>query len=217
MVTNGDWPEHFLKRVEVWAYMERVADQYDNRRYVRCNTEVTSTIHKESLSDWDTRIRSADGTTESPIEKDAIVTNDGTGHEADPIVLATGFIAREVLWQMHVQGRGGQTIRDFWGDNNPRAHGGSTIGHTECEVRYIVQCPRALPETGAKTMASRREPLDACNRRLDETHADMVWARRGVGNRYKNKDGRGVTISPFRLVDYRRMTGQLDRNDYIMA
>ena len=438
---NHDWPEHFSKRNELWAYMERVADKYDIRRHIRFNTEVTSAIYNESSSDWDIRIRSADGTTESlranalisavgqlnrpsipdikglnefagpvfhtarwddsqdltgkrvamigtgasgmqvgptiapdvqhltifqrsahwavanpnyhaavspgkmaalkhipfyakwyrfqlmwassdglhpslhvdpdwptpdrslnaanqkfrdditayiesqigddpellakvvppyppygkrmlrdnhwyksltranvtltddpidRIEKDAIVTKDGTRHEADLIVLATGFIAQKMLWPMHVQGRDGQTIRDLWGDDNPRAHlgitvpgfpnmfmlygpgtnlahGGSAIYHTECQVRYIMQCLRELLETGAKTMECRREPHDAFNRLLDETHANMVWAHRGVGNWYKNKDGRVVTNSPFRLVDYRRMTEQLDRNDYIVA
>ena len=237
---NHDWPEYFLKRNELWAYMEGVADKFDNRRHIRFKAEAKSVIYNESSSDWDIQICSADSTTESLIEKDAIVTKDGTRHEADPIVLATGFLARKMLWPMHVHGRDGQAIRDLWGDDNPRArlgiavpgfpnmfmlygpgtnlaHGGSAIYHTECQVRYIMQCLRELLETGAKTMECRREPHDAFNRLLDETHANMVWAHRGVGNWYKNKDGRVVTNSPFRLVDYRRMTEQLDRNDYIMA
>jgi 4-hydroxyacetophenone monooxygenase len=174
------------------------------------------------------------------VEKDAIVTKDGTRHPADIVVLATGFVAQKMLWPMNVQGRGGQTIRDLWGDDNPRAHlgitvpgfpnmfmlygpgtnlahGGSAIYHTECQVRYIMQCLRELLETGAKTMECRPEPHDAFNKLLDATHEKMVWAHRGVGNWYKNKDGRVVTNSPFRLVDYRRMTEKLDRNDYTLA
>ncbi len=176
----------------------------------------------------------------SHLTADAIVTKDGTEHKADIVVLATGFIAQKMLWPMEVQGRGGQSIRDIWGDDNPRAylgitvpnfpnlfmlygpgtnlaHGGSAIYHTECQVRYIMQCLRELIETGAGSMEVRREPHDAFNELLDETHAKMVWAHRGVGNWYKNKDGRVVTNSPFRLVDYRRMTEKLDRSDYIMA
>ncbi len=174
------------------------------------------------------------------IEADAIVTKDGTRHAVDAIVLATGFEAQKMLWPMHVQGRGGQTIRDVWGEDNPRAHlgivvpgfpnmfmlygpgtnlahGGSAIYHTECQVRYIMQCLRELLETGAKAMDCKREPHDAFNALLDATHANMVWAHRGVGNWYKNKGGRVVTNSPFRLVDYRRMTEKLDRNDFTFA
>ena len=174
------------------------------------------------------------------VEKDAIVTKDGTRHPADIVVLATGFVAQKMLWPMHVQGRGEQTIRDLWGDDNPRAHlgitvpgfpnmfllygpgtnlahGGSAIYHTECQVRYIMQCLRELLETGAKTMECKSESHDAFNELLDATHEKMVWAHRGVGNWYKNSNGRVVTNSPFRLVDYRRMTETLDRNDYILA
>ena len=174
------------------------------------------------------------------ITKNSVVTKDGVAHKADLIVMATGFIAQKMLWPMEVRGRDRQSIRDLWGDDNPRAHlgitvpgfpnmfllygpgtnlahGGSAIYHTECQVRYIMQCLREMLETGAKSMECRREPHDAFNELLDATHSRMVWAHRGVGNWYKNKDGRVVTNSPFRLVDYRRMTERLDRNDYVMA
>ena len=141
---------------------------------------------------------------------------------------------------MHIEGRGGQTIRALWGDDNPRAylgitvpafpnlfmlygpgtnlaHGGSAIYHSECQVRYIMQCLRELLETGARAMEVKPDPHDRFNEYLDATHAKMVWAHRGVGNWYKNKQGRVVTNSPFRLVDYRAMTEKLDRNDYVMV
>jgi 4-hydroxyacetophenone monooxygenase len=174
------------------------------------------------------------------VTANAIVTQDGVAHPADMIVLATGFVAQKMLWPMDIRGRQGQTIRDLWGDDNPRAylgitvpgfpnlfllygpgtnlaHGGSAIYHTECQVRYIMQCLREMLETGAGSMECRPEPHDAFNELLDNTHAKMVWAHRGVGNWYKNPLGRVVTNSPFRLVDYRRMTEKLDRNDYVVT
>ena len=105
----------------------------------------------------------------------------------------------------------------LYGPGTNLAHGGSAIYHTECQVRYIMQCLRELLETGAKTMECKSESHDAFNELLDATHEKMVWAHRGVGNWYKNSNGRVVTNSPFRLVDYRRMTETLDRNDYILA
>ncbi|MGE0225912.1 MAG: flavin-containing monooxygenase [Acetobacteraceae bacterium] len=179
----------------------------------------------------------------TPIERitaDAIVTRDGQSYPADVLVLATGFEAQRMLAPMDITGRDGQTIRALWGEDEPRAylgitvpgfpnmfmlygpgtnlaHGGSAIYHTECQVRYIMQCLRELLETGSAVMECRQEPHDAFNELLDSTHAKMVWAHRGVGNWYKNRNGRVVTNSPFRLVDYRRMTETLDRNDYVMA
>jgi 4-hydroxyacetophenone monooxygenase len=178
-----------------------------------------------------------------PIERitqDAVVTKAGTFWPADLLVLATGFDAQRMLAPMHIEGRGGQTIRDLWGTDNPRAylgitvpgfpnffmiygpgtnlaHGGSAIYHSECQIRYIMQGLRELLETGAKSMEVRQEPHDRFNQHLDATHAKMVWAHRGVGNWYKNRQGRVVTNSPFRLVDYRAMTEQLDRGDYLMV
>jgi 4-hydroxyacetophenone monooxygenase len=177
-----------------------------------------------------------------PIERitaDGVVTKNGEVWPADVLVLATGFEARRMLAPMHIEGRGGQTIRGLWGDDNPSAylgmtvpgfpnlflvygpgtnlaHGGSAIYHSECQVRYIMQCLRELLETGAKAMEVRQDPHDRFNEHLDATHANMVWAHRGVGNWYKNKAGRVVTNSPFRLVDYRAMTETLNRNDYLM-
>jgi 4-hydroxyacetophenone monooxygenase len=178
-----------------------------------------------------------------PIERimpDGVMTKDGALWPADVLVLATGFDAQRMLAPMHIEGRNGQTIRELWGNDNPRAylgitvpgfpnlfliygpgtnlaHGGSAIYHSECQVRYIMQCLRELLETGAKSMEVRQDPHDRFNEYLDATHAKMVWAHRGVGNWYKNRHGRVVTNSPFRLVDYRAMTEQLDRNDYVMT
>ena len=61
------------------------------------------------------------------IEKDAVVTKDGVRHEVDVLVLATGFQARRMLTPMHIEGRNGITIRDSWGEDDPRAHLGITV------------------------------------------------------------------------------------------
>jgi 4-hydroxyacetophenone monooxygenase len=178
-----------------------------------------------------------------PIERitaDGVVTTSEKFWPADVLVLATGFDAQRMLAPMHIEGRDGQTIRALWGDDNPRAylgitvpafpnlfmlygpgtnlaHGGSAIYHSECQVRYIMQCLRELLETGARAMEVKPDPHNRFNEYLDATHAKMVWAHRGVGNWYKNKHGRVVTNSPFRLVDYRAMTEKLNRNDYTMV
>jgi 4-hydroxyacetophenone monooxygenase len=178
-----------------------------------------------------------------PIERitpDGVLTSTGEFWPADVLVLATGFQAQRMLAPMHIEGRGGQTIRALWGDDNPRAylgitvpafpnlfmlygpgtnlaHGGSAIYHSECQIRYIMQCLRELLETGARAMEVKQDPHDRFNEYLDATHAKMVWAHRGVGNWYKNQSGRVVTNSPFRLVDYRAMTERLDRNDYVIG
>lgn len=176
----------------------------------------------------------------SPIEHitaDAIVTRDGNRYPADMIVLATGFQAGRMLWPMDIRGASGRSLRDIWGDDNPRAHlgitvpdfpnlfmiygpntnlghGGSAIFHTECQVRYIMLALREMIERGAASMTCRKAPHDAYNERVDAAHRRMVWSHRGVGNWYKNKSGRVIANSPWRLVDYWSFTRTLDPDDF---
>jgi 4-hydroxyacetophenone monooxygenase len=105
----------------------------------------------------------------------------------------------------------------LYGPGTNLAHGGSAMFHSECQVRYIMQAIREVVESGARSIEIREDRCDAYNEFLDATHARMVWTHPGVGSWYKNKAGRVVTNSPFRLVDYRRMTENLDPADYVIA
>lgn len=163
------------------------------------------------------------------IEPDAIVTEDGTRHPVDVIILATGFQASKMLWPMEIAGRGGTTIRELWGEDDPRAHlgitvpgfpnlfitygpntnlahGGSIYFHTECQVRYICQALREMVEEDLATLEVTQEAHDDYNRRLDAACQGMVWSHPGVTNWYKNARNRITVTSPWKLLDYWRMT-----------
>jgi 4-hydroxyacetophenone monooxygenase len=165
-----------------------------------------------------------------------VVDTQGVEHPADVIILATGFKARTSLWPMEIVGRRG-SIRDHWGDDDPRAHlgvtvpdfpnlfilygpntngghGGSAVFHSECQVRYTLQALREMLERGADVIEVRREPFEAYNAQVDAMHRRMVWAHPGVKNWYRNKAGRVVTNSPWRLVDYRNLTAEFDPSEY---
>ncbi len=173
------------------------------------------------------------------VERDAIVTTDGKRYATDVIVLATGFEARRFLGPIEVYGRGGQRLRDVWGEEDARAylgitvpdypnffilfgpqtnlgHGGSAIFHSECQIRYAMEGIREMIEAGAKSIECRKAPFDAYNVKVDAALAKMVWSHRGMSNWYKNSKGRVATNSPWRLVDYRNMTEHIDPADYIL-
>ena len=174
------------------------------------------------------------------IVEDGIVTSDGNKHPAEVLILATGFQAGRMMQPMAVHGQDNVTLTELWGDDNPRAHigitvpkfpnlfllygpntnlghGGSAIFHTECQVRYIMTCLRELIETGHQVMECRQEPHDTYNEKVDEAHRNMVWAHRGVRNWSKNASGRVTTNSPWRLVDYWKMTAELNPEDFIFS
>jgi 4-hydroxyacetophenone monooxygenase len=171
------------------------------------------------------------------VAEDAIVMQDGTVHAVDVIIMATGFQASKMLWPMDIKGRGGQTIRDIWGDDDPRAylgitvpgfpnlfvtygpntnlaHGGSIIFHHECQIRYILQALREMVETGRDTLEVRQKVHDEYNRLVDEKCRDMVWAHPGVTSWYKNKHNRVTVNSPWRLLDYWKLTREFAPEDY---
>src|SRR3546814_20542770 len=53
-------------------------------------------------------------------------TSSGAEHEADVVVLCTGFQAQRLLHPIDIRGRGGRSIRDAWGDDDPHAYLGAT-------------------------------------------------------------------------------------------
>ncbi|TVV76730.1 flavin-containing monooxygenase [Sphingomonas solaris] len=171
------------------------------------------------------------------VEKDAVVTKDGVRHEVDVLVLATGFQARRLLTPMHVEGKDGVTIRESWGEDDPRAHfgitvpkfpnlfliygpntnlahGGSAVFHSECQIRYIMQGIRELIETNSAALEVKDAPFWEYQDKVDEAHRGMVWSHPGVTSWYKNKNGRVTANSPWRLVDYRNLTETFEPSEY---
>ena len=176
-----------------------------------------------------------------PVQKitpTGVVDKDGAEHPADVIVLATGFKAQAPLFPMEIVGTNG-SLRDHWGDDNPRAHlgitvpdfpnlfilygpgtngghGGSAVFNSECQVRYTMLALRELIEREATSLEVRREPFEAYQAEFDAEHEQLVWTHPGVNNWYKNKSGRVVTNNPWRLSRYRNMTAEFDTDEYII-
>ncbi len=70
---NHDWPDHFSKRDELWRYMERLADQYDIRRHIRFETEVTAAQYDETRAVWRITTRDAAGR-QATVDANALIT-----------------------------------------------------------------------------------------------------------------------------------------------
>ncbi len=171
---------------------------------------------------------------------EGFVTADGELHPLDTVVLATGFHAMEFLGQIDVQGRGGRRLTDRWGDDDARAylgmtvpefpnlfilygpntnlaHGGSIIFHAECQVRYLTSLVRQMVANDLSTVEVRSDVHDAYNARVDAAHEELVWTHPGVDTWYRNRAGRVVSNSPWRLVDYWRMTSEAKLDDYAVS
>ena len=173
------------------------------------------------------------------IEPNAVVTVDGERYRADVLVYATGFLATRVLWPMEITGRGGVDLRAMWGERPAAylgitvpgfpnffcmygpgtnlAHGGSLIFHSECQMRYILQCIETLVDDGHRSMEPRQDRYDDWHERSQRELANLVWSQPSVKHSFfKNAAGEIHVLSPWRLVDYWRWTKELDPGDYVI-
>lgn len=174
------------------------------------------------------------------VDETGVVTVDGTRHDADVIVLATGFRMSDVLLPMEFIGRDGVSLNEFWTDRpagylgitvpgfpnffmtyGPTTHlnhGGSLIFHSECQVRYIGGCLDALAASGARAMEPRAELYEAYHRKHQEAISDTVWNHPSITHtHFRNSHGEIHTVSPFRLVDYWAWTHQPDMEDFVLS
>jgi 4-hydroxyacetophenone monooxygenase len=172
------------------------------------------------------------------IDDEIVVTADGSRHEVDVLVLATGFSARKMLYPMHIVGRSGISLREQWGDDDARAylgisvpdfpnffllygpntnlgHGGSVIFHAECQTNYIVRLLQAMTHRELASVEVRKDVCDDYIARVDAAHERMIWTHSGMSTWYRNESGRVVTNSPWRLIDYWTMTRAPTLDDYI--
>jgi 4-hydroxyacetophenone monooxygenase len=172
------------------------------------------------------------------IDATGIVASQGH-YDVDVIIYATGFHATKFLWPIDIVGRGGKHLGEVWGDE-PRAylgitvpdfpnlfclygpatnlaHAGSIIFHSECQVRYATACIQALLENGARAMECRREVYEDYTRRLIAELETLVWSHPACDSWYRNRSGRVVTTSPWRLADYWKWTRAPDLKDYTLT
>lgn len=173
------------------------------------------------------------------LEADAVVDSDGNRHEADIVIWATGFRVNDVLLPLTIVGRDGADLRAEWGIR-PRAYlgmtvpgfpnffmlygpgtnlasGGSLIFHSECEVRYIVGCLRAMAEGGLAAIEPRPEKYDDWYARSQAELKLMVWSSPAIEHSfYKNAEGDVHGLSPWRLVDFWAWTRQPDLDDFVV-
>lgn len=172
------------------------------------------------------------------IDKSGIVTEDGTHHDLDAIVLSTGFKAGRFLRPMKINGRSGVDLQDLWGEN-PRAYlgitvpqfpnmfclygpntnpvTGSVIFMLECQVRYLTKCVVRILENGFQSIECRQDVHDDYNQRLDAEHENLVWRQPLVESYYNNSEGRVTTNYAWRLIDYWNATHEPEMSDFEWA
>ena len=172
------------------------------------------------------------------IEADRLLTEDGTEHEADVLVLATGFDVLKFITTYEAVGRSGESLTGQWEEDNAKAylgtvvpdfpnfftlygpnlqpgHGGSLIFVVEMQVRYIMDVIQKMLRDRVGVVEIRKEVHDAYNDKVDLAHEQMVWTHPGMTSYYRNQRGRIVVNSPWRNVDFYAMTREANLEEYL--
>jgi 4-hydroxyacetophenone monooxygenase len=75
-----------------------------------------------------------------------IETEDGTVHEVDVIITATGFEIMKYLWPADFIGKGGVNVHDFWSKDGPRAY--LSMMTPEFPNMFMIYGPNSQPVSG---------------------------------------------------------------------
>ena len=153
------------------------------------------------------------------------------------LVLATGFGGQKMVDTYDVTGRGGRTLRDEWGDDDPKAylgtmvsgfpnffvlygpnlqpgHGGSLTFSVEMQVRYVMDIIRGMAEQDLGAVEISESEYQKYNDSVDAMHEKMLWTHPKISTYYRNKAGRVVINSPWRNVDFYHMTEKAEMDRY---
>ncbi len=170
------------------------------------------------------------------IERCGVRTKDGTLHEADAIILATGYKLGLASAPFPVIGREGRTLDEAW-KHGAMAYKGMTVagfpnwfimmgpntgpGHTsvlvytEAQIAHAVQAIRKLMAENLKYMDVRQEVQDRYNDGIQKRMKRMVWS--SCKSWYLSEDGSNHSLYPGFAAEYILRTRRLHADDYIIA
>jgi cation diffusion facilitator CzcD-associated flavoprotein CzcO len=167
------------------------------------------------------------------IEKDGVVSRDGTLRKADTIICATGYQVRKYLSAIAVEGRGGQTLNDAWAKGaeaylgimvsgfpnlfmlyGPNTNNGSILFMLECQADFVADRLTRMERDNLARIEIRRDVMDRYNVALqaDLDHVE-VW-QASCSNYYRTPAGRIVTQWPHTMREYHARCAEQDESRF---
>ena len=219
---------HIQKRIADPALRAKVTPDYT----IGCKRILLSSDYYPALQRPDVELITEKIT---GITQNAVVTADGTAHETDVIVYATGFNVVESVTRLNVTGRDGrkltpQTMEAYHGITVPgfpnffMLLGPNTLlGHTsvvfmlESQIQHVMSCLRRLARDKADAIEVSEPALrhyhDALQRRLGRA----VWSEGGCTSWYLDADGVNRTLWPGFSFEYWARTRRARRSAYVVT
>jgi len=170
-----------------------------------------------------------------------ILDKTGREHPVDVLIFSTGFVAADIICDLHIRGLNGRVLFDEWLNTGPEAHYGITVsgypnmlflvgpntglGHNsivhmiESQMNYALSYLDLLDQSGNGPSGSgaflnvKPDVQETYNRTIQEQLKTTVWAS-GCQSWYLNAQGKNTTIWPALTVTYRNATRHVDKADY---
>ncbi|WP_316525479.1 flavin-containing monooxygenase [Kitasatospora brasiliensis] len=167
-----------------------------------------------------------------------IRTKDGELHEADVVILGTGFSTGNRCADEHIVGRGGLTIQEAWKDGmvahlgvtvagfpnmfmimGPNSGGGaqSILFVIEAQLHYIVECLRLMKAQRADQLEVRADVQRRFNTWLHKKLARSVWNSGGCDSWFLDDTGRNRHSWPGTGSSYWRATRRPDPKAFMLT
>jgi cation diffusion facilitator CzcD-associated flavoprotein CzcO len=200
---------------------------------IGCKRITMSNTYYEALTQPNSEVIT-DAITE--IRPHSIVTADGTEHEVDAIILATGFKIFDNPGLSMIRGRDGRTLTEQW-EGSPRAYLGtavpgfpnlffivgpnsaggfnSIIFTSEAHINYAARALREMDRQGVDTVEVRPEVYEAFNRDTERRLAGSVWNEGGCASWYIDENGRNDVWWPTFMARLWQRTRRFDAGSYV--
>jgi cation diffusion facilitator CzcD-associated flavoprotein CzcO len=168
------------------------------------------------------------------VEPLGIRTADGTLHEVDTVIFATGFRVTDAPITQRIRGREGGTLAQAWA-GSPRAYLGTTVagfpnlflllgpntglGHNsvllmiEAQLRYVVAALDHLRTSGAAAIEPTARAQEEFAAAVDRRMAGTVWST-GCHSWYQDGTGRVSALWPGTTLRYRWRLRRFDPRAY---
>jgi cation diffusion facilitator CzcD-associated flavoprotein CzcO len=165
-----------------------------------------------------------------------ITTAEGTLHELDCVIWATGFHTNDFMFPMEITGRDDVELSEYWSEGahahlgmcvpgfpnmfvlygpNTNTSGGSILVYLEAQAAYVRQALQHLRARGAGTVEVRAEVEAASDRALQARFAGTAWTQ--CDSWYRDENGRIVANWPDYMRDYLERTRWLETAEYRFA
>ena len=172
------------------------------------------------------------------IRPNGYVTSDGTLHEVDTIIFATGFFVTDIPLANIVTGKEGKRLSEVW-HRSPQAYRGTAmagfpnlfllvgpnvgLGHNsivfmiEAQITYVLGALEQMRAHGAGRVEVRPDAVVAYNNRLQAKMGKTVWNTGGCASWYIDAEGKNTTIWPDFTFRFWNETREFDAAAYELA